>query len=81
MISEFHYENIHALSKLKELNVELLQFPQEVTNAGKAALREVINELSAKNDDFKNVYNSIQKHLKLSKEWSNASLKYFLNAR
>jgi TRAP-type mannitol/chloroaromatic compound transport system substrate-binding protein len=81
MTSEFHYENIHALSKLKELNVELLQFPQEVTNAGKVALQEVIEELSAKNDDFKNVYKSIQKHLELSKEWSDASLKYFLNAR
>ncbi|MFK5936772.1 MAG: TRAP transporter substrate-binding protein DctP [Sulfurimonas sp.] len=81
MTSEFHYENIHALSKLKELNVQLLQFPQEVTDAGKVALKVVTQELSSKNDDFKNVYKSIQNHLKLSKEWSNTSLKYFLNAR
>jgi len=81
MTSEFHYENIHALSKLKKLNVTLLPFPQEVTNAGKVALQEVIQELSNKNDDFKNVYKSIKNHLELSKEWSNVSLKYFLNAR
>jgi len=81
MTSEFHYENIHALSKLKELNVKLLQFPQEVTDAGKFALQKVVEDLSAKNIDFKNVYASIENHLKLSKEWSNVSLKYFLNAR
>jgi TRAP-type mannitol/chloroaromatic compound transport system substrate-binding protein len=81
MAYEFHYDNIHALSKLKKLKVELLQFPQEVTDAGKVGLQEVIEEFSSKNDDFKNVYNSIKKHLELSKEWSDVSLKYFLNAR
>ena len=81
MTSEFHYENIHALKKLKSLNVELLQFPQDVTDAGKKALKEVIEELSGKNRDFENVYASIAKHLELSRQWSDNSLKYFLNAR
>ncbi len=81
MTYEFHHENIHALSKLQELNVELLQFPEDVTNAGKQGLAEVINEFSQKNKDFAEVYSSIRNHLKLSKSWSDASLRYFLNAR
>lgn len=81
MTSEFHYENIHALQKLKDLDVKLLQFPDEVTNAGKKALKEVLTELSAANKDFALVNESIQKHLALSKEWADVSLRYFLNAR
>jgi len=81
MTYEFHAENIKALQKLKELNVNLQQFPDDVTNAGKKALKKVIEELSSKNRDFETTYASIAKHLELSKEWSDHSLRYFLNAR
>jgi len=81
MTYEFHAQNIQALKKLKSLDVELLQFPQEVTDAGKKALHEVVEELSAKNKDFAEVYHSISQHLALSKSWSDVSLGYFLNIR
>jgi TRAP-type mannitol/chloroaromatic compound transport system substrate-binding protein len=81
MTYEFHAENIQALAKLRELNVKILQFPQDVRVAGKAALETVIEELRAQNSDFKTVYASIEKHLNLSKEWSDVSLRYFLNER
>ncbi|OHE09392.1 MAG: C4-dicarboxylate ABC transporter [Sulfurimonas sp. RIFOXYD12_FULL_33_39] len=81
MTYEFHSENIKALKKLKELNIAIHQFPKDVTNAGKAALAEVLAKLSKENGDFDKVYKSIQNHLALSKEWSDASLKYFLNER
>ncbi len=81
MTYEFHAENILALKKLKELDISINQFPSDVMDAGKKALGEVIEELSAKNSDFKTVYNSIESHLNLSKEWSDASLRYFLNER
>ena len=81
MAYEFHSENIKALQKLKELNVKILQYPEDVTKAGKLALVEVIEELSDKNEDFKRVYSSIHAYLKLSKEWSDVSLRYFLNER
>jgi TRAP-type mannitol/chloroaromatic compound transport system substrate-binding protein len=81
MTYEFHAENIHALAKLKELNVTMLPFPKDVTEAGKKALIEVLEELSTKNSDFKIVYASVNNHLKLSKEWSDISLRYFLNER
>ncbi len=81
MATEFHAQNIQALQKLKSLNVKLAQFPDDVTEAGKKALEEVVSELSAQNSDFKTVYGSIEKYLQLSKEWSDVSLRYFLNVR
>ncbi len=81
MTYKFHAENIYALAKLKELDVTILQYPQDVIKAGKNALKEVIEELSSKNKDFETVYASIESYLKLSKEWSDNSLKYFLNER
>ena len=81
MTSEFHYENIYALEKLKELGVTLGHFPKDVNEAGKVALKEVLIELSAKNKDFAVVNESIQKYLKLSRAWSDVSLGHFLNER
>ncbi len=81
MTYEFHAQNIVALQKLKELDVTLLQYPDDVIKAGKKALSDVIDELSSTNKDFQVVYSSIEKHLKLSKEWSDTSLRYFLNVR
>lgn len=81
MTYEFHAQNIFALSTLKELGVSLLEYPQEIVEAGKKSLIEVLDEQSAQNEDFKNVYKSIKSHLDLSKEWDNVSLKYFLNQR
>ena len=81
MTYEFHYENIQALQKLKSLNIKIHKFPKDVMDSGKIALKEVISELSSKNNDFENVYKSIKSHLNLSKDWSDASLKYFLNER
>lgn len=81
MTTEFHAKNIIALQKLKTLNITLNRFPDDVTEAGKKGLAEVLEEFSAKNRDFKTVYSSIEKYLKLSRDWSDSSLRYFLNAR
>jgi len=81
MTYEFHAKNIYALQKLKSLNVKLSTFPQDVLDAGKKALKEVVNEQSLKNNNFDKVYKSIKKHLDLSKQWDDVSLKYFLNER
>ncbi|MDD2356640.1 MAG: TRAP transporter substrate-binding protein DctP [Thiovulaceae bacterium] len=81
MTSEFHYENIHTVPKLKAEGIEFLQFPQEVNIAGKKALEAVLAEQSAKNKDFEIVYASIKKHLDLSRAWSDISLRHYLNIR
>ena len=81
MTYEFHSQNIYALQKLQGLGVSLLRYPKDVMDAGKVALNDVLRELSSKNEDFNVVNESIQKYLKLSKEWNDISLKQFLNDR
>ena len=81
MTFEFHSQNIGALQELKKLNINVLQYPADVTEAGKKAIVEVLEEQSRQNSDFKRVNDSISNYLALSKEWSDVSLKYFLNNR
>jgi len=81
IIYNFQSQNIIALQKLKELNVTILEYPDEVTQRAKKALGEVIDKFSSQNEDFKRVYDSVNKYLALSKSWSDVSTKYFLNVR
>ena len=81
MIYEFHSQNIIALKKLQDLKITIKQFPKDVTQAGKQALKEVIEEQSSKNKDFAKVYQSIDKYLQLSIAWSDVGLRPFLNER
>lgn len=81
MTYKFHAENIKALQELKSLDVTLSKYPKDVIEAGKKALKEVIEEQGLKNKEFKKVYTSIKEYLKLSKEWSDVSLGYFINER
>ncbi len=81
MTYDFHHENIYALQKLQSLGVTLLDYPDDVIVAAKKALKEVTAELGAKNKDFAEVYANADKYLQLSKQWSDVSLRNFLNIR
>jgi len=81
MTYEFHAENIKALDELKAAGVTLSKFPDEVTEAGKKALKEVIAEQSAQSGDFKKVYEDIAAYMQQCRRWSDESLGYFLNVR
>ncbi len=81
MTYRFHFENIQALKTLESKGVHLRKFPDDVTEAAKKALIEVVDELSGKNEDFRRVYESAAKHLALSKRFADISLRYFLNVR
>jgi len=81
MASEFHYENMTSLERLKEEGVTIRPYPEDVIVAGKKALVEVLSEQSAQNSDFKEVADDIDGFLRQCKAWSKASLHYFLNTR
>jgi TRAP-type mannitol/chloroaromatic compound transport system substrate-binding protein len=81
MTYEFHAENIKALDTIKENGVTLSKYPEDVVEAGKKALEEVIAEQSAASKDFAKVYEDIAAYMEQSKRWSDESLGYFLNAR
>ncbi len=81
MASEFHFENMKALATLKEKGVEIHTYPQDVVDAGKTALVDVMREQSSLNKDFKEVADDASRFLLQSKAWSKASLHYYLNTR
>jgi len=81
MTYKFHAENIKALQELKSMDITLSKYPKDVIEAGKKALINVLEDQSSKNKDFENIYASIREYLKLSKEWSDVSLGYYLNER
>ena len=81
MLYNFQAENARAIIKLKELKVELRDFPVDVIEAAKKGLAEVVSSLSQQNTDFAEVYKSAFDFLKASKSYTDISLKNYLNIR
>lgn len=81
MASEFHYENMKSLEMLKQKGVEIHAYPDDVVDAAKNGLREVMREQSVLNSDFKEVAEDIEQFLTQAKAWSKASLHAYLNIR
>ncbi len=80
MLHEFRYKNAKALQALPK-NVEIRTFPQDMMDAAKVALNEVLDAQSAQSEDFKRVLKSYQEFVKLNKPWDDISTKNFLNIR
>ena len=80
MLQEFRYKNAKALQELPE-SVQIKTFPKDMMDAAKIALSEVLEEESAKSDDFKRVLVSYETFAKLNKPWDDISTKNFLNMR
>ncbi len=81
MLYDFHVQNMHALKTLKELDVQLRDFPDDVIMAAKQGLNNVIAVQSEKNSDFQKVYASASSFLEASKAQTDISLKHYLNIR
>lgn len=81
MAYEFTNENAKALLKLKEHNIQISSFPDDVTQAAKRALGEVMNEFSAKSEDFKRVWASEQAFLDQSIALSKTGIGNYLHTR
>lgn len=80
MVQEFRYENAKALQKLSSAT-EIKKFPNEVIEAAKKALQEVLAQESEKNEDFKRTLKSYNDFDKLNKPWDDISTKNFLEIR
>lgn len=81
MTHEFQAANAKALPELESHGVKLLQFPEAVTHAAKIATAEVLARFSSESRDFARVYESASAFLAISRGWSDASLRYFLDIR
>ncbi|RRS30273.1 MAG: C4-dicarboxylate ABC transporter [Epsilonproteobacteria bacterium (ex Lamellibrachia satsuma)] len=80
MLQEFRYKNAKALQELPK-TVQIKTFPKEMMEAAKTALKEVLDDESAKSDDFKRVLKSYKAFVKLNKPWDDISTKNFLEIR
>ncbi len=81
MSFEFSNENANALLKLKELGIDPKNFPKDVILAAKEALKVVVDEQSAENEDFKKVWLSASNHLEKSRSLSKIGLGNYLQIR
>ncbi|WP_457595007.1 TRAP transporter substrate-binding protein [Hydrogenimonas sp.] len=81
MYHEFMHENALALKKLKELGIEIRDFPPQVIAAAKEAMEEVAREQSRKSEDFKRVFDSMERYYALIKPWTQISETKFCSIR
>jgi TRAP-type mannitol/chloroaromatic compound transport system substrate-binding protein len=83
MLAQFQYQNGVALKKLLsgEYKVKLGFFPDDVNEAAKRAIKEILAENAEKNPDFKRVYDSIQKYFGPTRQWTDVGMKWFLDVR
>ncbi|WP_457596436.1 TRAP transporter substrate-binding protein [Hydrogenimonas sp.] len=81
MYHEFIDQNARALKKLKKLGVRIYDFPNDVIEAAKKAVKEVVDEQSAKSEDFKRVYASMAAYARLVEPWTEISEGRYLQIR
>jgi len=83
MLSQFQYENGVALQEIMsgKYGVHLGKFPDDVNEAAKKAIKEILEENAAKNKDFAKVYASIEKFYPVTRKWTDVGLKAYLDMR
>ncbi|WP_300366291.1 TRAP transporter substrate-binding protein [Hydrogenimonas sp.] len=81
MYHEFMHENAIALEKLKEVQVDIRDFPPEIIEAAKTALAQVVEEQSGESSDFKRVFESMERYYRTIKPWSDISEAKYLAIR
>ncbi|BCD62144.1 hypothetical protein NitYY0826_C1015 [Nitratiruptor sp. YY08-26] len=81
MVYNFQAKNAQALQELRKLGVTLKNWPEEIVEAAKKALFQVIEEQSSKSQDFKEVWSKIEPFWQQNRSWSALGLKNYLEMR
>ncbi|MFP4486358.1 MAG: TRAP transporter substrate-binding protein [Campylobacterales bacterium] len=81
MISESLASNAKAYEKLISLGVEIKTLPEDILDATKNALKEVVKEKSAQNADFAKAWSSFEDFYRVIKPYSNITTRNYLNIR
>ena len=81
-LGESEWNNATSLKKLvEEDGVEVREYPAEIVSAAKSATREVMEELSRKDEITAEIVSSYQSAAKHLDPWSKISIRAFLSAR
>jgi TRAP-type mannitol/chloroaromatic compound transport system substrate-binding protein len=83
MLAQFQYENGVALRKIMsgEYGVKLCEFPEDVNEAAKKAIKKILEENANKSKDFARVYENIQGYFPDTRKWTDVGMKWFLDIR
>ncbi len=81
MYHEFMHENALALKKLESMSIEIRDFPPEIIEAAKKAMKEVAAEQSEKSEEFRRVFDSMQSYYRVIKPWTQISETRFCSIR
>ncbi len=81
MYVEFMDQNARALEKLKAMNIQIRDFPEEIIESAKKAMEEVAKTQSSVSADFKRVYQSMEAYYRLVKPWTDISEAKYLSIR
>ncbi len=83
MLAEFQYRNGMALKQIMngKYGVKLCEFPKDVNEAAKKAIKKILEENANKNRDFAKVYENIQQFFPDTRKWTDVGAKWFLDAR
>ncbi|WP_200763911.1 TRAP transporter substrate-binding protein [Nitrosophilus alvini] len=81
MVYDFQTQNAKALKTIEKYGVKLMNFPDEIVEAAKKALFEVIEEQSDKSKDFRAVWEKIEPFWKDNREWTKLGMGNFLKMR
>ncbi len=81
MVYNFQANNAEALQKLKKFGVILKNWPDEIVEAAKNALMQVIDEQSAKSHAFKELWSNIEPFWQKNRAWSALGLKNYREMR
>lgn len=80
MLQEFRYRNAKAFETLKT-QVNIRTFSDEIMQAAKNALQDVLNQEAQKSSNFTRVLKSHNDFLSLNRDWDAISTKHFLSMR
>jgi TRAP-type mannitol/chloroaromatic compound transport system substrate-binding protein len=82
MSQNFHYENGLALQELqKDSSIKIGSFPDEVTKKAKSEFDKLIDRLTSENSDFRRVWDSYSSYQSVVRQWTDLSVKSYLNER
>jgi TRAP-type mannitol/chloroaromatic compound transport system substrate-binding protein len=73
MQTQFEALNLHALTKLRERGVEILEFPDDVLAKLRSLAEQTLEEEAAKDPELKRVFDSYQGFRRAAEDWDRIS--------
>jgi len=81
MVAEFALKNSENLEQINNLGVQIKTFPQDVIDAAKKELKEIVEENSKSNPDFAKAWKSQEEFFAKISKWTKFGIESYLSIR